>query len=213
MPNFQAGFREPMCLGTRMNGTHDIGGKHGFGPIVPEADEPPFHAPWEGRMHGIAVTCQVSGVNTTPEQRTTIENMSPALYLGTSYHENWGFAYEKLLNDKGVAPTEEFSRRVKEQADERVTARPDETKETSDYAKKLRSVLDNGTPHDPPFDRPAKFMTGDHVRARNINQIGHTRFHLSRRGRLELSRCTMARVVTTKHWRREREMCLSISTP
>ena len=30
-------------------------------------------------MHGIAVTCQISGVNSTPEQRATIEKM-PANY-------------------------------------------------------------------------------------------------------------------------------------
>ncbi|HLB07537.1 MAG TPA: nitrile hydratase subunit beta, partial [Alphaproteobacteria bacterium] len=33
-----------------MNGVHDMGGMHGFGPIEPESDEPPFHEPWEARM-------------------------------------------------------------------------------------------------------------------------------------------------------------------
>ena len=50
-----------------MDSIHDVGGKHGLGPVIAEPDEPPFHAPWEGRMHGIAVACQVHGVNTTPE--------------------------------------------------------------------------------------------------------------------------------------------------
>ena len=30
-----------------MNGVHDMGGMHGFGPVLPEANEPVFHAPWE----------------------------------------------------------------------------------------------------------------------------------------------------------------------
>ena len=30
-----------------MNGAHDMGGMHGFGPVEPEADEPVFHAEWE----------------------------------------------------------------------------------------------------------------------------------------------------------------------
>ena len=34
--------------GRAMNGVHDMGGMHGLGPIVTEADEPVFHAPWEG---------------------------------------------------------------------------------------------------------------------------------------------------------------------
>ena len=33
-----------------MNGVHDMGGMHGFGKIEPEVNEPPFHAPWEGRV-------------------------------------------------------------------------------------------------------------------------------------------------------------------
>src|SRR5918992_50414 len=31
----------------RMDGVHDMGGMHGFGAVVREADEPVFHAPWE----------------------------------------------------------------------------------------------------------------------------------------------------------------------
>jgi hypothetical protein len=29
-----------------MNGIHDLGGMHGFGPVVREKDEPVFHAEW-----------------------------------------------------------------------------------------------------------------------------------------------------------------------
>ena len=36
-----------------MNGIHDMGGMHGFGPVIPERDEPYFHEPWEARMFGI----------------------------------------------------------------------------------------------------------------------------------------------------------------
>jgi nitrile hydratase subunit beta len=32
-----------------MDGVHDMGGMHGFGKVEPEANEPVFHAPWEGR--------------------------------------------------------------------------------------------------------------------------------------------------------------------
>ena len=33
-----------------MNGVHDMGGMHGFGPVEVEAGEPVFHASWEGRV-------------------------------------------------------------------------------------------------------------------------------------------------------------------
>ena len=84
-----------------MNSIHDVGGKQGLGTIVPEMKEPPFHAPWEGRMHGIAVACQIAGVNTTPEQRATIENMPHWLYLVTSYYEKWLYCYEKIWKRRG----------------------------------------------------------------------------------------------------------------
>ena len=32
-----------------MNGVHDMGGMHGFGPVIPERDEPVFHAAWEAQ--------------------------------------------------------------------------------------------------------------------------------------------------------------------
>ena len=36
-----------------MNGIHDMGGMHGFGPVMREEDEPLFHAPWEARVMAI----------------------------------------------------------------------------------------------------------------------------------------------------------------
>ena len=30
-----------------MNGVHDLGGTDGLGPVVPEKDEPVWHADWE----------------------------------------------------------------------------------------------------------------------------------------------------------------------
>ena len=36
-----------------MNGAHDMGGVHGFGPVVAEVDEPYFHADWERRVLGL----------------------------------------------------------------------------------------------------------------------------------------------------------------
>ena len=36
-----------------MNGVHDMGGMHGFGPIVREANEPTFHADWEARLWAV----------------------------------------------------------------------------------------------------------------------------------------------------------------
>ena len=36
-----------------MDGVHDMGGMHGFGPIKIDENEPLFHDEWEGRVLGI----------------------------------------------------------------------------------------------------------------------------------------------------------------
>ena len=33
-----------------MDGVHDMGGMHGFGPVEPEENEPTFHEPWEAHV-------------------------------------------------------------------------------------------------------------------------------------------------------------------
>ena len=44
-----------------MNGVHDMGGMHGFGPVVEEKDEPPFHETWEGRAYALNRAMGVTG--------------------------------------------------------------------------------------------------------------------------------------------------------
>ena len=53
-----------------MNGIHDMGGMHGFGPIDFETDEPVFHHEWEGRVY--AIRGPLAG-----SVRATIERMPP----------------------------------------------------------------------------------------------------------------------------------------
>jgi len=36
-----------------MNGVHDMGGMHGMGPVVREAEEPVFHDSWEARVYAL----------------------------------------------------------------------------------------------------------------------------------------------------------------
>ncbi len=46
-----------------MNGAHDPGGMHGFGPInpEPESEESVFHADWEKRVLGLALAAGFPG--------------------------------------------------------------------------------------------------------------------------------------------------------
>ena len=87
---------------------HDLGGKREFfGPIMREADEPVFHAPWEARVFGISTFVQtLFGVN-LDRGRAIIERMPPEEYFGP-YYLGWLAILEQTLRpwldgDRSVA--------------------------------------------------------------------------------------------------------------
>lgn len=55
-----------------MNGIHDLGGMDGFGPVVPEPDEPVFHADWEGRVFAMVRATGLLGRWTLDGSRLSI---------------------------------------------------------------------------------------------------------------------------------------------
>ena len=87
-----------------MSRLNDVGGMHGFGPIVREADEPAFHHEWEARVFALNRVLLARGVYTLDEFRFAAERIDPARYYGLSYYERWLEAIETLLAEKGVAP-------------------------------------------------------------------------------------------------------------
>ena len=56
-----------------MDGIHDMGGMDGFGKVEPEPNEPPFHAPWEGRVLAMQRAMGYAGVapSTSRASRTS----------------------------------------------------------------------------------------------------------------------------------------------
>ena len=77
-----------------MDGIHDMGGMHGFGPIEREENEPLFHHLWESRVLAISVATPVP---IPGGSRNNIENMDPAHYLSSSYYEKWLYSRIKGL--------------------------------------------------------------------------------------------------------------------
>jgi nitrile hydratase subunit beta len=158
-----------------VNGAHDMGGAHGFGPVEPEPDEPVFHADWEGRAFALTLAMGATGEWNLDASRFAREDREPADYLGRTYYEIWLGGLERQLTDRGlVAPEEVEAERPLEPARpvKRTLAAPDVAK-----------TLGRGGPtrRDPP--RAAAFEAGDHVRARNIHPAGHTRLPRYVRGR------------------------------
>lgn len=79
-----------------------MGGMHGFGPVVVEADEPVFHHKWEGKVRAMFQTT-VGRFYNLDEFRHAIERMEPSTYIQAAYYERWLHAMETLLLAKGVA--------------------------------------------------------------------------------------------------------------
>jgi len=73
-----------------MNSIHDMGGMHGFGPIVPEQDESMFHEPWEARVYAMQRAMgYCGGAFNLDNSRHQLELMPPADYLRMTYYERW----------------------------------------------------------------------------------------------------------------------------
>ena len=161
-----------------MDGVHDMGGMHGFGPIEAEENEPTFHAAWEGRVLAI---CFGTRVRVPGGFRNNIEKLDPAFYLASSYYEKWLHARIKGLIDAGAITKDEL-----ESAIERCASRPgapvptrgvEEAKEQS--GESPRAVQrKSGEASEP------QYKVGDRVRARNTHPAGHTRLPRYIRGKV-----------------------------
>jgi len=94
-----------------MNGVHDLGGMHGFGPINPEPNEPVFHHEWERHVFGVMMATFGGGHFNVDQFRHAIERMGPVEYLTGSYYEHWLASLETLLTERGVISQAELDAR------------------------------------------------------------------------------------------------------
>ena len=171
-----------------MNGAHDLGGMHGFGPVEPEPNEPVFHAEWERRAFANTMATGFLGTWNIDMSRHARELMPPAEYLATSYYEHWLWGLEHLLVEQGLLTPEEIEARVGELARGTVTRTP--AANPPDTVRVLRPgeverLLSTGNPFRVDADIPPRFKAGDTVITRNIHPLGHTRlprYARSRRG-------------------------------
>jgi hypothetical protein len=95
-----------------MNGVHDMGGMHGFGPILREVNEPLFHADWEARLWAIDRILLQQGYFTIDAHRYGIERMAPVDYLRASYYERWLASFEYNLIHEGLIAADELGARI-----------------------------------------------------------------------------------------------------
>ncbi len=154
-----------------MNGVHDMGGMHGFGPVVPEKDEPVFHETWEGRVLGMSGQLSRFGGN-IDARRFAIEQIRPDRYLKLSYYERW---FERAL--RYCVETGLISAR------ERTAIDSGKAELDNTHAKVDRAPAPVHNDYARPLTSPALFAVGDRVRAKLINPTTHTRLPRYARGR------------------------------
>ena len=92
-----------------MDGIHDMGGMDGFGKVEPEPNEPPFHAPWEGRVLAMQRAMGYAGAWHIDHSRFAQERLPPATYLTVSYYQRWALAMESNVLERGYADAEELA--------------------------------------------------------------------------------------------------------
>jgi len=155
-----------------MNGIHDLGGMHGFGAVIREADEPVFHAEWERRMFAMMLAMLPRRAYNVDEFRRSLERMPPAAYLEASYYERWLFAFESLMVEKGAATRDELVAAGILPSDSPINP-PVTVAPKSRAAAKARGT----TPV------RARYKIGDRVIARNMNPANHTRLPRYARGK------------------------------
>lgn len=157
-----------------MNGVHDMGGMHGFGPVTPEKNEPVFHEAWEGRIFAIRGQLTRFGSN-IDWRRWQIEQIRPDRYLRISYYERWLDTALQYCVAYGLISDSE---RLDIESGNLSPLRPGEVH---------RPIVPKPPPlhknYARPLSSPPLFSTGDLVGTRLINPVSHTRLPRYARGK------------------------------
>jgi nitrile hydratase beta subunit len=157
-----------------MDGIHDMGGMHGFGKVEPEANEPVFHAEWEGRSLALNRAMSYAGAFTIDVSRAAIEELPPDVYLSSSYYKKWALRLENLVVKLGLADADEIKAGH--------ALHPGKSLKRKLDAAEVPNTLTRGS-YSRPAKAPARYKLGDRVRTKNIHPTTHTRLPRYARGR------------------------------
>jgi nitrile hydratase len=152
-----------------------MGGMHGMGPILPERDEPVFHHPWEARIYALVRAMGAFGRWNIDASRHQRELIPAAEQLRMSYYERWLAGLTELLLRHGFITAEELASG---------NAAPGGAKLTPALtAATVPGFIARGSPASRDSSHQPRFRTGQRVRARNLNPVGHTRLPRYVRGK------------------------------
>ena len=158
-----------------MNGIHDMGGMHGFGPVADEPGEPVFHAPWEGRLFALRRAAGAWRKWNIDAMRHAVERVPPVPHLRASYYARQYLGFIEILAERGLVTREEIASGRPAAGASRLT--PALT------APMVPQMIARGAPTRRDTAVAASFQVGQHVRARQWHPLGHTRLPRYVRGR------------------------------
>jgi nitrile hydratase subunit beta len=143
----------------------DIGGRSGFGPVVPEPEGAVFHAAWEPRVHAVTLALGATGSWNLDMARSARETLPD--YLNLTYYEIWLNGLEKLLIGKRLVTSDELTAGCMQHAPAPVARVL--------KADQVAAALAKGAPTERAPAGPARFSPGQRVRTRATPAGHHTR--------------------------------------
>jgi len=152
----------------------DLGGRAGFGPVVPEPEDERFHADWEPRALALTLAMGAAGMWNIDMSRSVRETL-PA-YARLSYYQIWLAALQRLLAARGLVADDEL-------AAARMLYPPRPVPRVL-RAGEVAAALAKGSPTARPATSTACFRVGATVRTRDAEPQGHTRLPAYARGRV-----------------------------
>jgi nitrile hydratase beta subunit len=167
-----------------VNSLHDVGGMHGFGPVIAEQDEPVFHEDWEkGALVTHIVSIGQGLTGSLDSNRHAMERMGNLHYLASSYYEHWVAGTIMRLVENGVISEDELRERVEAvRADfDRYALPPAEGPDA--LSELMKGLLAHGGSTLREIDREPRFRVGDEVVTTRRSPRGHTRLPRYARGR------------------------------
>lgn len=152
----------------------DLGGREGFGRVVPEPEGELWHADWEPKALALTLAMGATGSWNIDASRSARETLPD--YAALSYYQIWLAALARLMVERGLVTEGELA-----EAQVQVAPRP--------LARVLRAsevpaVLARGSATERPATTAARFAVGDRVRTRAGRADHHTRLPAYAAGRV-----------------------------
>lgn len=160
-----------------MTRVHDMGGRFGDGPVMPEAETPVFHEDWHARALAVTLAAGALGQWNLDTSRHARERLSPTDYARFSYYEKWISALADLLVETGVLSERDLGEQGLDEPGEGAR-HPLADRVLTPQA--VAAALAKGGPADRPSDVAPLFVAGQSVRTRRpaaniLVPGGHTR--------------------------------------